>query len=210
MPSFIASDIKVLIADDHSMVRTGLQMMLHLELGIKNVVDATTCAEVMSTLRSEKPTHLIIDIVFKDGNSLEILPTITNLYPELPVMVYSMMPTEVYISVLAKYGVRHYLNKSATPAYTATALRNYFFDNAPTTQPLASEASEVNVFERLTQRELEVLHYLLKGESNYNIAQAMNIHKNTVSTLKTRILEKTELRNMKELFETAAMFNMFS
>lgn len=196
------NEISLVVADDHVMVRTGLLLSLELELGIRNVLEAASCAEVMSVLRAYNPTHMIIDMVFRDGNAMEILPSIVKLYPNLQILVYSMMPAEVYLPSLQKYGINCYLNKEAGTSATLAMFREFLINKLAHTQ---AQGTIVNPFSRLSARELEVLHYLLKGEPVTTIAQALNLHKNTVSTLKNRILDKTGVRNMKELSDAASL-----
>lgn len=196
----------LLIADDHTMVRTGLLLAMQLDLGVQRIHEATSCAEVMSQLRAVRPTHLITDIIFKDGNALEILPTIVKTYPDLSIMVYSMMPEEIYLPALSRYHITRYVNKNATQEEYTLAFRTFLFQ-APGHERAAAGATG-NPFSRLSPREHEVLHYLLQGETITTIAMVLNLHKNTVSTLKNRILEKTALRNMKEVSDAATLHNL--
>lgn len=202
MSDIANNEISLVVADDHIMVRTGLLLSLELELGMKNVLEAASCADVMSVLRAYRPTHMIIDMIFKDGNALEILPSIAKLRPNLQILVYSMLPSEVYLPSLQKYGINCYLNKDAGSKATLSILKDFLFNKLAHCK---AQDTLVNPFSLLSARELEVLHYLLKGEPVTVIAQELNLHKNTVSTLKNRILEKTGARNMKELFDAASL-----
>ena len=192
-------------ADDHSMVRTGLQMMLELKFGLTNIVEAGSCAEILSTIPKQEPTHLITDMIFKDGNSIEILPAITHMAPDLHILVYSMLPPEVYLPALQKFGIRYYMHKEAPQQIILETIHNFLYSARQENLEAAPEST--TPFSILSNRELEVLHYLLQGESVTYVAKTLNLHKNTISTLKARILEKIGVRNLKGLLDVAALHN---
>lgn len=192
----------VLTADDHTIVRTGLHMLLQLRFGIAQFYEADSCAELLASVRRHKPTHLIVDSIFKDGNSLELMPALTALFPGLRVMVYSMLPAEVYAPAFRKYGVRHYLHKGSAQEAIEAMLQQFLFAPLPSA-PIADATASDNPFAQLSPRELEVLQYLLRGAAIGDTATALNLHKNTVSTLKSRIFEKTGAANLKDLIDKA-------
>ncbi|RYY40481.1 MAG: response regulator transcription factor [Chitinophagaceae bacterium] len=198
----LQKDISVLTADDHTIVRTGLHMVLQLRFGITRYYEADSCAELLASVRRNKPTHLIVDSIFKDGNSLELMPVLVNLFPGLKVMVYSMLPADVYEAAFRKHGVAFYLHKSSSQEKIESTLRAFLFNDGADA-PRAREAAS-NPFAQLSTRELEVLHYLLRGEAIGETASALNLHKNTVSTLKSRIFEKVGAANLKELIDKAS------
>lgn len=196
---------KVLITDDHSMIRKGVKLLLQLHLGLTDIHEACNCAELMSELRSKAYTHLILDIVLSDGTALEVIPNIRRLYPNLHIMIFSMQSAEIYSSALKQYGINYYLSKDSTETESISFLKKFFNDETP-----AAEAKQANKnpFINLSARELEILHYLLKGMGTKGIADTLNIKMNTVSTVKNRIFEKTRIRNMKELIELATLYNI--
>ncbi|GAA4323240.1 response regulator transcription factor [Flaviaesturariibacter amylovorans] len=194
----------VLTADDHTIVRTGLHMLLQLRFGITHVFEASSCAGLLAGLRQHRPSHLIVDSIFTDGNSLELMPVLTGLFPEVRIMVYSMLPEDVYAPAFRKYGVRHYLHKGSAQDKIEAALAQFLLHAAPVDTPTAPPVESDNPFTQLSPRELEVLHYLLRGDAIGDTASALNLHKNTVSTMKSRIFEKTGATNLKELIDKAS------
>lgn len=196
---------QILIVDDHSMIRKGLKIYLQLNLGYTNVSEAATCAELMKELQQKKFTHLILDIVVADGSTLEVIPNITKLYPKVKILIFSMQPGEVYGEALKQWGVRHYLSKSLGEDEIIRGLRG-FFDNSQ--GQLRGLRNPGNPFSALTSRELEILHYLLKGVGTKETAGLLNLKMSTVSTIKTRIYEKTGAGNIKELMELATLYNV--
>ncbi|KAK6023509.1 transcriptional regulator, LuxR family [Ostertagia ostertagi] len=199
--------VRLATADDHTIVRTGLQVVLELKFGIGNIYEAASCAETLSILKKHQPTHLIVDMMFKDGNVIEILPTIKSLAPDLKIMVYSMLPTEIYLPTLQRFGINHYMPKDSTQEEIITQLGAFIRGYGIYGTQEVIEQIVINPFASLSPREFEVLHYLLSGETLGFAAAALNLHKNTVFTLKSRIMEKTGVKNLKGLIDMAILHN---
>jgi len=189
------------------MIRKGLKLLLQLHLGFTEVSEVVSCNELMKELGKKKYSHLVLDIILSDGSTLEILPTIRKLYPDLRIMVFSMQPAEVYGKALRHYGIEHYLPK-ATPEEETIRLLRRFLQNEQTQREIIDPRYPNNPFSALAPRELEVLHYVLKGMGTKGIAETLNIKMNTVSTVKNRIFEKTLTTNLKELIELATLYNV--
>jgi two-component system, NarL family, invasion response regulator UvrY len=202
----ISMQPKILLADDHSMIRKGLKLYMQMNLGYADINEASSCNELMKELVKQKYTHLILDIILSDGSTLEVIPNIVKVYPQMKVMVFSMQPAEVYGEALKQYGIRYYLSKSVGEEEILLVLNRFMNDE----QPLRKHefALKDNPFTALAPRELEVLHYLLKGMGTKEIAETINLKMNTVSTLKARIFEKTNAGNIKELLELASLYNV--
>ena len=197
---------KILIVDDHSMIRKGVKLLLQLNLGYNDVEEVSSCAELMSELKKKKYTHLLLDIILPDGTTLEILPNIHNLYPELNIMMFSMQPASVYSEALRKYGIRYYLSKTSAEEKTIAQLKSFLRDEIPAEK--VTDSKYHNPFSDLSSRELEVLHYLLKGQGTKYISDILNLRMNTISTIKKRIFEKTKTENIKTLTELAVLYNV--
>ena len=197
----------ILIADDHSMIRKGLKLHLHLTLGYSDISEVATCNDLMRELVKKKYTHLILDVILSDGSTLEVIPNIRKVYPHLHILVFSMQPTEIYGEALKQYDIQYYLSKSAGDEEIIQMMRRFLKNEMPLRR-IASPAKNENPFSSLAPRELEVLHYLLKGMGTKEIAENLNLKMNTVSTVKTRIYEKTNAANIKELLELATLYNV--
>jgi two-component system, NarL family, invasion response regulator UvrY len=198
---------RILIADDHSMIRKGLKLYLQLNLGYTDIHEAATCHELMNELVKHKYTHLILDIILSDGNTLEVIPNIRRVYPDLNIMVFSMQPSEVYGEALKQYGIQYYLSKSVGEEEIIQLLQKFLHNEIPL-EKKSIIAFQDNPFTTLAPRELEILHYILKGIGTKEIAETLNLKMNTISTLKTRIYEKTNAGNIKELMELATLYNV--
>jgi two-component system, NarL family, invasion response regulator UvrY len=197
----------ILIADDHSMIRKGLKLFMQLNLGYEDIREVGTCNDLMKELVKKKYTHLILDIILSDGNTLEVIPNIRRVYPELNILIFSMQPAEIYGEAVKQYGIQYYLSKSVGEDDINNFIERFLNNEIPVRkQPLLQ--NQDNPFVALAPRELEILHYLLKGVGTKEIGETLNLKMNTVSTLKNRIYEKTNAGNIKELMELATLYNV--
>jgi len=197
---------KILIADDHSMIRKGLKLHMQLTLQYNDIAEVATCNELMNELIKKKYTHLILDIILSDGSTLEVIPNIRRVYPDLNILVFSMQPADIYGEALKQYGINYYLSKSVGDEEMISTLQKFLQNEAPVRRHNIHHSD--NPFSSLAPRELEILHYVLKGSGTKEIAETLNLKMNTVSTIKTRIYEKTNASNIKELMELATLYNV--
>lgn len=199
---------KILLADDHSMICKAIKLILELNFGYTDVRGVATCSDMMKELNKKIYTHLVLDINLSDGSTLEVLPNIQMLYPQLKILVFSMQPAEVYGEVLKKqYGLSHYISKTASEEETTAQIRKFFQNNTPHEKGVPP-GDPYNPFVKLSAREFEVLHYMLQGLSGNDISRNLNLKHNTISTLKSRIFEKTRTSNVLQLKELATLYNV--
>jgi two-component system, NarL family, invasion response regulator UvrY len=200
---------ELLIADDHHVVRKGLIVICQSAFGLGQVDEATDCSEIMMSLKRKQYTHAIFDLVLSDGMTLEILPNVRRLYPNLNILIFSMQPFGMYRAGLERYGITRYLSKAAPERETLRVLQDFFYNNdSAKVHPKAGtigDAPDISLFDRFTPREKVVLHYLLLGLGSNEIADMLGMKQNTVSTFKKRILEKSDTRNVLELKELVAI-----
>ena len=196
----------IIIADDHSMIRKGLKLLLMSQLQCKNIVEASSCNGLMNELKNNKCTHLILDMIFSDGTALEIVPSIKNLYPDIRIMIFSMQLKEVYADAFRQYDIHYFLNKAVDEDKSASYIRQ-FLEDIPMERDI-NELHQQNPFSSLAPRELEILHYILNGHPTNTIAQTLNLSTSTISTVKKRIFEKTETENITQLLELALLYNI--
>ena len=198
---------EILIADDHSMIRKGLKLYMQVNLGYSEITEVGSCNELMNELIKKKYTHLVLDIILSDGSTLEVIPNIKRVYPDLQILVFSMQPAEIYGEALKQYGIQFYLSKSAGEDEIISVLQKFLQNDLPATKSAGLQNID-NPFTLLAPRELEILHYVLKGIGTKGIAETLNLKMNTVSTIKNRIYEKTNASNIKELIELATLYNV--
>ena len=197
---------KILIADDHSMIRKGLKLHMQLTLGYTDINEVATCNDLMRELVKNKYTHLVLDIILSDGSTLEVIPNIRRVYPDLHILVFSMQPAEIYGEALKQYGINHYMSKATGEEEMIQVLQKFLHNEEPVRRN--NFQYHVNPFTALAPRELEILHYILKGIGTKEIADTLNLKMNTISTIKNRIFEKTTAGNIKELMELATLYNV--
>jgi two-component system invasion response regulator UvrY len=198
---------KLLIADDHSMTRKGLKLLVESHTGKDGVQEVWTCNQLMKELQTRGYSHLILDIFLSDGSALEVIPTIRSLYPELEILIFSMQPIAVYERALLPYRIRYFISKAANELETMRLIGQFLTNQRPAVFPDREEKTALP-FSGMPVREMDVLHYLLKGWKTTQIADTLNLSVSTVSTLKSRIFERTRTKNVIELMELASLHNV--
>lgn len=205
--------IKVLLVDDHVIVRQGLRQVLADVEGIQVVDEAPDGAEALRLIRAWMD-HLdgpgldvvMLDIALPGRDGLDVLKQIKAEYPKLGVVMLSTYPDRQFAVRCLRAGAQAYLNKSADPDDMVAAIRKVAAGGAYLTPTVAellatsiSEVTERPPHEALSQREHQVFRLLAEGQSVGQIAQSLHLSPNTVSTYRARILEKTGVRNDVEL-----------
>ncbi len=207
------SPIRVLIADDHRIVREGLKQMLADAPDIEVCAEATTGAEVLAAVQllngGGAATGLgvvLLDIAMPDGDGLDVLQALRKAWPALPVLMLSTYPEKQYAVRCIKLGAAGYLNKSADPDDMVAAVRKVaaggVYVTPATAEALASAvggASARSGPESLSHREHQVFRLLTLGHTVSEIGAQLGLAPNTVSTYRARILEKTGTKNDVEL-----------
>jgi DNA-binding NarL/FixJ family response regulator len=206
-PAIDKENVKILLADDHSMIRRGLKIFLQVNLGCRQVGEVMSCSDLLLEVVKKQFTHLILDIILKDGNSLEIIPSIRRVAPDLKIMIFSMQPPEIYGPAVRQYSIFHYMHKAAGEEEMLKSLQSFLTNDSPAAKT-ESVTLPSNPFVTLAPRELEILHYILKGYGTKTIGETLNLRMSTVSTVKNRIFEKTKANNLKELLELATLYNI--
>ena len=193
-------ETKILIADDHSIVKMGLTAILN-RMGVQNVDTVNSIEELKAEMEKSTYSHLILDIIMPDGNSLELIESINTKFPQLSILVHSMQPVDVYGKIANKFNIHSYLHKGASESEINYQLE-LFVKNQPLNLKKKLEDS-VNPFSTLAVRELEILHYLLNGHRTKEIAASLGLKMNTVSTIKSNIFEKVKAESFTHLLQLA-------
>lgn len=191
---------KVLIADDHSIVRMGLSTLIK-QLHVSIVDEVASCTDLMAQLREKSYTHLILDLIMPDGNALEVIENINKLYSNITILIHSMQPIEVYGKILKKYKIHSYLYKGVSESEIKKHIESFILFKQ-VELPFHNENIN-NPFASLSLRELEVLHYLLNGYRTKEIGNILGLKMNTISTMKNIIFEKVNAENFIHLLQLA-------
>lgn len=207
-----ANNIKLMIADDHVIIWRGLKFLLDQQFNIRNIVKATSCLEVMQELKNDSYTHLILDMQLLDDTAMTVLPEIRQLYPELAILIFTMNPEDLYARRVLDLGVRGFLSKLSPEEEVIRALQLFFTDRIYMSNALQerirgqeNKTTAYNPMELLSERETDVLNYLLQGERVSAIALRMNLKVSTVATFKARIFDKTGVDNLLDLQRVAEL-----
>lgn len=198
----------ILIADDHTIIRRGLRTMIDSQFGRSTWIEADRSSEILSALSKYPITHAVLDMQLLDANLIDILPKIKSHYPQLPILVYTMSSEEIYGPKLVHLGVQCFLSKQVQESEVITAFSNFFMGKPFFSSKLKdamTNQSAANPLKTLSERELSVLNYLLKGKTVKDISEIMQIKASTVATYKARIFDKLEISNTMDLIKIAQL-----
>jgi len=199
--------IKVLLADDHSIVREGLRKVLEDSNEIEVIAEAADGEEALDEAMNKKPDVAIIDISMPGMDGLEVVTRIKSYCSDVPVLILTMHDEEQYVIRAIEAGAFGYVTKQSAPEQLVAAVKKIHSGGMYLTEK-ASEALALRVIrgnksggltESLSMRELQVLRKLAMGSTNREIATSYNISVKTVDTYRSRILKKLGLRNNAEL-----------
>lgn len=197
---------KVLLVDDHAVVRHGLRSVLEEELGDVAVQEAGTAREGLERLRKDDYDALILDIGLPDRNGLDLLKSIHAEWPKLPVLILSMFDESQYGVRMIRAGAAGYVTKASAPEKFVTAVRKILAGGryiSPTLgERLAANLSghsDEEPYEVLSDREYQIFLMIASGKTVSEIADELCLSVKTVSTHRTHVLQKTNMKTNAEL-----------
>ncbi len=199
--------IKVLLADDHRIVREGLRRVLEDSNEIKVVAEAADGETAFDEAMEKKPDVAVIDISMPGMDGLEVVTRMTSYCPDIPVLILTMHDEEQYVIRAIEAGAMGYVTKQSAPEQLVEAVKKIDAGGRYLTEK-ASEALALRVIrgnrdksltDTLSMRELQVLRKLAMGNTNREIATSYNLSVKTVDTYRARILKKLNIRNNTEL-----------
>ena len=202
--------IRVFVADDHAVVRRGVRQILEDASDMIAAGEASTGREVLQAVRQHDYDVLVLDIAMPDANGLETLRQLRTLKPDLRVLILSMYPERQYAVRALKAGAAGYLTKESAPDELVAAIRKVALGGKYVTQSLAERLAAAlggelgkEPHEALSTREYQVMRLLAAGKTVTDIATELSLSVKTISTYRTRILEKLDLRNTAEIIRYA-------
>jgi two-component system invasion response regulator UvrY len=199
--------IKVLLADDHSIVRAGLRRLVEESKDMEVVAEAADGGKAIQQVHKTHPDVAVVDISMPDMDGLEVVSQLRSFYPKLPIIILTMYEEEQYVVRAFEAGAMGYLTKKSAPEQLVKAIRKvyagyrYLTDEAAELLALrvARGAGGRSLLDSLSMRELQVLRRLALGHTNREIAESYHISIKTVDTYRSRLLKKLDLRNNAEL-----------
>jgi len=200
------SMIRVGIADDHAIVRMGLRRYLSKEVDLRVAGEAENGREALELARSGEVDVLLLDLAMPDQGGLDVLASIKARVPELSVLILSGYPESQYAATLLRRGASGYLNKAGHLQEIVRAIRTVAQGRRYVSEAVAelladdmAQTTSLAPHERLSDRELQVFLRLAQGETVGRMAPAMFLSVKTVSTYRTRVLEKLHLQSNSDL-----------
>lgn len=198
--------IRVLIADDHAIVRQGLRLILSDTPDMVVAGEAEDGVKAMHMVRKGGWDVVLMDVTMPERNGIDTLKLMKKEYPKLPVIILSMHPEEHYAIRALKAGASGYLTKQSAPDQLVTAIRQVAsgkkYVSAAVAEQLANaigEDTDKLPHEKLSDREYQTLCLIASGKALSQIAEELNLSVKTVSVYRARLLEKMQLKNNAEL-----------
>ncbi|RJR32067.1 MAG: DNA-binding response regulator [Desulfobacteraceae bacterium] len=208
--------IKILLADDHSIVRAGLRRLIEESGDIEVVSEAADGREALLKAQTDSHDVAVIDLSMPGVDGLEVVTRLHSLLPQLPILVLTMHEEEQYVIRAVSAGAMGYVTKRSAPEELVRAIRKvhgggrYLSEAASEALALrvARGAGAESPLDSLSNREIQVLRALALGKTNREIAESYNLSVKTVDTYRARLLSKLRLRNNAELSRFAIQHHL--
>lgn len=198
--------IRVVIADDHAVVRKGLRQILSAEPGIELGGEASNAEELLRLVRRQRWDVVVLDITMPGKSGLEVLRELKQERPTLPVLILTIHAEDQFGVRAIKAGAVGYLTKEGAPTELVRAIRTVVaggtYISPALTEALAASV-DAPLHQVLSDREYEVLRLLASGKTATGIARELRLSVKTISTYRSRILDKLRLKNTAELMQYA-------
>ena len=199
--------IRVMLADDHNIVREGLRRIIEESGDIHVIAEAEDGRQAMERIRSSVPDVAVVDISMPGMDGLELISLISTELPELPILVLTMHEEEQYVVRAISTGARGYVTKRSASEELVSAIRKVYAGGRYLTESaaeslavrLARGKNGLSPLDSLSNREVQVLRRLALGQTNREIAEAYCLSIKTVDTYRSRLLKKLNLRNNADL-----------
>jgi len=199
--------IRIAIVDDHAMVRAGLRQFFADQVDFTVVAEAANGREALDIVRKAEADVIVMDISMPGQSGVDALAAIKARSPDLPVLILSAYPEQHYATTLLRQGASGYLNKDCDPEEIVKAIRTVARGRKYITagvaerlaEGLSSGAGDRPAHEQLSERELQVFLRLAQGEAIGRLAESLSLSVKTVSTYRSRIMEKMQLSSNSDL-----------
>lgn len=207
---------ELLLVDDHSIVRTGLRLVVEDFLSHVKIDEAENGDAAYQKIKNHDYDLVIMDVNMPQTDSFGILQTILALKPETKIIMFSMNAEEVYAKRYLKLGAMGYLRKDASNDEIINAISTVLNNkryispelNEKLLNDLQSKSKSENPFDKLSPREFEIVQHLSQGDSVAEISHKLNLHTSTIGTHKARIFEKLQCHNIIDLTNLAKIHHV--
>ena len=199
---------KILIVDDHLVVRTGVTIILQNEIDNLDISYASNFLETIKVLNDNSYDLIILDINIPGGKNTEMIADIRKIQQDVKILMFSAHEEESYALRYIQAGADGYLNKLSGEEKIVEAIQSIIDYGKYLTYEIMDKLNDssllkepLNPFDKLSNREIEIVKLLIKGEGNLEISNKLGIQMSTVSTYKNRVFEKLRINNLVELIE---------
>jgi two-component system invasion response regulator UvrY len=193
--------IRIFVADDHTIVREGLKQIIHQTKDLLVVGEARNAAETLEKIRRDPPDLLLLDISMPGRSGLDVLLEVKRDLPNLPVLILSLHPEDQYALRMLKAGASGYVTKESASEQLIEAIRKVADGGRYMSMPLAEklvfgmvEDKGVAAHETLSNREFQVFRMIAGGKTVTQVADELSLSVKTISTNRTRIMDKMHLK----------------
>lgn len=211
-----ATEIKIVLADDHQVVRFGLRTLLDSKPNFNVIGEASDGHEAVKLVETLKPDVLVLDLMMPNLNGLDVTRIVHKQFPEMKIVVLSMYDSEAYIVEALKNGASAYVLKQSTTDELVDAVLEVSAGRRYLSHSLSERAIEAYIkyakvaktdsfelYKTLTPREIEVLHLASQGHTNASIAETLSISSRTVETHRANMMKKLGIHSQIELIRFA-------
>lgn len=193
---------QILLADDHVIIRNGLEMLLSSIRKRFIFNHASNKAEIFEKLHENTIELIVLDLNFEEGNSLAWIKEIKTAFPEIKIIIFSSFDESVYKNRVLSLGANAFISKLSMPEEIILAFEQTLYDNEIALigrkSHKSNKSSYLNI---LSNREMEIALLFVKGMGNLEISNKFNLKKSTVSTYKQRIYDKLNVNSIADLIE---------
>ena len=200
--------IRVLVADHQPIVSYGIRMLFENSTDIKIINTTSTAKQLLEYLKKSNTDIVLMSIDLTDINGITVLRSIKKEFRDVAVIVFSTHPEDIYAISAIKAGASGYLSKSVTTATIKRAILKVYKGGIHVSKELAqtltfekNSQGTMNLYKKLSTREVEVLKLISSGKRNNEIAYLLDINEKTVSTYKLRLMKKLNVSNLVELID---------
>ena len=207
---------RIVIVDDHPLFRKGLEQLIHSEDGFAVCGEANNAPEAMDVIRKLNPDLAIVDLSLPGANGIELIKNIRAEFSKLPILVLSMHDESLYALRALRAGAEGYVMKHEAMANVIQAIHEVFNGRPYLSPAMAAQVitkfahrgsqSEADAVERLSDRELEILELIGKGNEVRQIAKLLHLSPKTVETHRAHIKEKLNLQNARQVTRFAVQW----
>lgn len=202
--------IRLIVADDHALVRAGISALLQSQPDIAVVAETGSGHEAIRLCAQHKPNVILLDLSMPDLDGLEVTKQVLAAQPEIKVIILTMYENEEYATRLLNAGAKGFIVKRMSPAELPSVIRKVMAGETCITESIMKEialrktsSGDQSLLSLLSDRELQVFHKLARGLSGARIAEELNLSPSSVATYKSRIMDKLGLENHAELMRFA-------